>query len=192
MPTTPPTKEAFDKLLLCLSPDRERAGEEYELLRLKLLEYFRSRAYLSAEELADETLNRLARKIAEGEDIREMVRYCYGLARWIWVEHSRNPHTKEIAFDNLPVLPFSSPDHLVQKERLDCFRHCLGHLTTEEREMVIRYWDHEDQPHSEPRREQAEQMGLTPTALRIRISRIKNRLKACFANCMERGLKNLK
>src|SRR5262245_41567772 len=58
-------QETFDKLLIRLNPDRERAGEEYELLRLKLLTYFRSRAYLRAEDLADETLNRLAKKIAE-------------------------------------------------------------------------------------------------------------------------------
>src|SRR5215212_7380200 len=80
MATSPPTQEVFDKLLLCLAPDRERAGEEYELLRFKLLEYFRARACFCDEELADEVLNRLAQKVAAGEPIREIRKYCYGLA----------------------------------------------------------------------------------------------------------------
>jgi DNA-directed RNA polymerase specialized sigma24 family protein len=173
--------------LLCLHPDRERAGEEYELLRLKLLEYFRSRACLYAEELADEALNRLAKKVAEGEEVRDVLRYCYGLARWVWVEHARRPEVNRVSFDDLPVAPFVLQESLVRKEREACFQHCLGGLTEKERELVVEYWDHEDQSHRDARREMAERLQITLTALRIRVSRIKDKLQACFSDCLERG-----
>jgi DNA-directed RNA polymerase specialized sigma24 family protein len=192
MPTAPPTQEAFERLLLSINPDRERAGEEYELLRLKLIKYFNLRGCLGAEELADETLNRLAKKVAQGEEIRELIRYCYGLARWICVEYHRNPQSKPVPFENVPIMPVVIPDPLVEKERLKCLHHCLGELTVEEKDMIIKYCDDSDQPHQWARRDLVEQMNISPTALRIRVSRIKKKLKACYYDCLEHGLTNLK
>jgi DNA-directed RNA polymerase specialized sigma24 family protein len=189
MSTPPPTQEVFDKLLLCLDPDRERAGEEYEMLRLRLLTYFRSRACLCAEELADESLNRLAQKVAAGEPIREMTRYCYGLARLVWMEYLRDPITKNTSLDDLPALPTLMPDPLLQQERLDCFQHCLRRLTAEERQLIVSYWDHDQQSDSAARREMAARLGISPTALRIRVSRGKKKLKDCYYNCLETGRK---
>src|SRR5262245_9902469 len=187
MSTPPPTQEVFDKLLLCLAPDRERAGEEYELLRLRLLTYFRSRASLCAEELADEVLNRVAQKVAAGEPIREMTRYCYGLARWVWMEYLRDPKARHTSFDELPVLPTHMPDPLLLQERLDCFQHCLQRLTAEDRQLIVGYWDHDKQSDSAARRDMAARLGISPTALRIRVSRGKNKLKDCYYNCLETG-----
>lgn len=192
MATSPPTQESFEKLLMSLHPDRERAGEKYELLRLKLVEYFQSRACLYAEELADETLNRLTKKVAEGEEIRDALRYCYGLARWVWVEHSRRPEVKQMSFDELPVTPFVLQDSLVRKEREACFQYCLRQLPARERELVVEYWDHEDRSHRDARKEMAERLQITLTALRIRVSRIKDELQACFSDCLERGAAKLK
>jgi RNA polymerase sigma factor (sigma-70 family) len=189
MTTSSPTRENFEKLLVLLDPDRDRAGERYLLLRLKLIEYFRSRTCLSADELADETLNRLARKIGEGEEIRDVSRYSYGLARWVWMEYRRRPEVKNVTLDDLAVSPSVFQESLVQKERDRCFRHCLRELPAKEREIVIAYWDHEDQPHRDARREMAEKLGISLVALRIRVSRIKEKLQKCFSDCVERGLK---
>jgi DNA-directed RNA polymerase specialized sigma24 family protein len=192
MATPPPTQETFDKLLLCLNSDRERAGDEYELLRLKLLEYFRSRTCLGAEELADETLNRLAKKIAEGEEVRDILRYNYGLARWVWVEYVKRPGVNQVSFDDSLVGTSISPDSLLEKERQACFQYCLRELTDRERELIVGYWDHENQTHRDARREMAERLQISLTALRIRVSRIKSKLEACFSRCLEQGLPKLK
>lgn len=192
MATPSPTQETFEKLLTCLHTNRERAGEEYELLRLKLVEYFRSRACMYAEELADETLNRLAKKVAEGEEIRDTLRYCYGLARWVWVEHTRRPEVNNMSFDDLPAAPFVLQDSLVRKEREGCFQHCLRELPAKEMDLVVEYWDHENRSHRDARREMAERLQITMTALRIRVSRIKDKLQACFSDCLERGAAKLK
>jgi DNA-directed RNA polymerase specialized sigma24 family protein len=178
---------------LFLHPDRERAGEVFELLRLKLVEYFRSRDCLYAEELVDETLNRLAKKVAEGEEIRDALRYCYGLARWVWVEHSRRLEIiNRVSIDDLPVAPFVFQASLIRKEREACFQYCLRELPAKDRELVVEYWDHENQSHRDARREIANRLKITMTALRIRVSRIKDKLQACFSDCLESGAANLK
>ena len=192
MATSPPTQENFDKLLRCLNPDRESAGEEYEFLRLKLLEYFRLRACSNADEQADETLNRLAKKIAEGEEVRDVLRYCYGLARWVWIEYLKKPEANRQSLEDVTVMGFTPPDSLLWKEREACFQYCLRRLPAEEKELIVEYWDHDHQPHREARKKIAERRQLTLVALRIRVCRIRDKLKACFSNCLEKGAANLK
>jgi DNA-directed RNA polymerase specialized sigma24 family protein len=192
MPTPPPTQESFDKLLRCLHPDRERAGEQYELLRLKLLEYFRVRACSGAEEQTDETLNRLAKKVADGEEIRDILRYCYGLARWVWREYLKKPEANRESLETVTIPGITPPDPLLWKERKVCFQYCLQQLPAGEKELVVEYWDHEHQPHREARKAMAERRQLTLLALRIRVCRIRDKLKTCFSNCVEKGKPNLK
>jgi len=187
MTTPPPTPEAFEKLLLRLHPDRERAGEEYELLRLKLREFFRPRACLYAEELVDETINRLAKKIDEGEEIRDVLRFCYGLAHFVWMEFLKRPEARGMTLDNLPKEPFVLPGSMLQKQREACFYHCLRQLPAGESALIIEYWEHGDETNREARKKISLRMGITLTALRIRISRIKVKLETCFDNCLEKG-----
>src|SRR5688572_21938576 len=56
------TREAFDRMLAELHPDIERAGEQYEKIRQKLVKLFEWRGCPHAEECADETFNRVAKK----------------------------------------------------------------------------------------------------------------------------------
>ncbi len=58
------TPEAFAKLLAAFAPDsNEEAGAKYEAARARLVKLFQWRGIFDAEEAADETLNRVARKI---------------------------------------------------------------------------------------------------------------------------------
>jgi len=59
------TQEAFDNLLAWLDPDRERAGQKYEDIRFKLIRNFARRGCSIAEDLTDETINRVSRKALE-------------------------------------------------------------------------------------------------------------------------------
>lgn len=56
--------EEFEKLLLWLDRDRESAGRAYEQIRLRLIKIFYARKCSVAEELADETIDRVAKKAA--------------------------------------------------------------------------------------------------------------------------------
>ncbi len=192
MATPQPSQETFEKLLIVLSADRDRAGEEYELLRLKLLKYFRSRALLHAEELADETLNRLAKKIDEGEEIRDVLRYSHGLAHYVWMEHLKKPDARPVPYDELPLTPFTLSDPVIRKERDDCCQYCLQLLPEGDRELITEYWIHGNQKHRDARRELAERLRISLTALRIRVSRIKDKLENCFSDCLDKGVSKMK
>ena len=77
------TREAFDELLLWLSPDREEAGRQYEDIRRKLIRLFNCRGCDNPEELTDETINRVI-KIVESKAVEysgEPILLFYGVAR---------------------------------------------------------------------------------------------------------------
>ena len=82
------TPEGFDALLAQLNPDRERAGEIYETIRRKLVRLFEWRGCGSPEDLTDETINRVARRLAEGVELRSSDPYGYfcGVAHLVYKE----------------------------------------------------------------------------------------------------------
>ena len=89
------TPEAFTKLLAKLAADPETAGGEYEELRRRLIKFFEWRGAFFSEDLADETLNRLARKIDEGEEIEKNVfALSLGVARFVFLETLKRPDNR--------------------------------------------------------------------------------------------------
>ena len=59
------TQEAFDGLLAWLDPDRDRAAHKYETVRTRLIKIFSCRGCGVADDLADETINRVTAKLSE-------------------------------------------------------------------------------------------------------------------------------
>lgn len=53
--------ERFDNLLRLLDLDRDVAGDKYERLRRKLIKFFEWNACFPAEDLADETFDRVGK-----------------------------------------------------------------------------------------------------------------------------------
>src|SRR5438309_10230144 len=80
------TAEAFTKLLDCLNVDREQAGEKYEEMRRTLIRFFEWRGAPFPEEHTDETFNRVARRLDEGVEIKNVGGYCYEVARLVHLE----------------------------------------------------------------------------------------------------------
>jgi hypothetical protein len=74
------SKEALDGLLAALHADRTQAGVRYEQLRLKLVKFFTWERTTFPEERADEALNRLAKRMVEGESIGSVEAYLHGVA----------------------------------------------------------------------------------------------------------------
>ena len=62
------TKEVLDRLLHWLDHDPDRAGQMYEQIRSGLIKVFLRRGAVYPEELADETINRVARMVREIAD----------------------------------------------------------------------------------------------------------------------------
>src|SRR5262245_27830064 len=185
------TDESFDSLMRFLDPDRDHAGEKYELLRLKLTQFFRARACSAAEDRVDEVFDRLTRKIVEGEEIRNITGYCLGIARLVWLEALRAPHAHQVPFDELPVISVVEDD-TDRKLRLGCFNQCLGEIPEADVALLVAYCSSEHGSLSEVRRKMAEQLQIPLNALRIRVHRIKSKLIECFDECLAQGPRKLK
>src|SRR5437870_5362373 len=94
-------KKNFDGLLLWLDPDRDRAADRYEMLRLRLMMFFEGRGCApAAGELADRVLDLVARKLSKGAEIHVRPEgYCYGVARRVRLEYGRQPATVPILIE---------------------------------------------------------------------------------------------
>jgi DNA-directed RNA polymerase specialized sigma24 family protein len=190
-PTTPTkkewvlTKEAFDSFLARLDRDRDRAGEKYESVRLKLLKYFQWRGSDSSDAEADETLNRVARRIEEGENVYNLNGYIYGVARMVYAEgiklRSRKQELDEAS--DLEAMPVEEEDPEVA-ERRKCLDRCLGHLNAEDRETITEYYQFEKGNKIEHRKKLAARIGISPNALRIKAHRKRVNLEACVRECL--------
>ena len=187
------TREAFDLLLASLDADRELAAHKYELIRAKLLKYFECRGCPSPEDLADDTINRVARRLYEGRQIwtAEPASYFYGVARNVLREYWVSPEREFTTLESLPspVHPYTGAlrQQEVEREqsrvecRLDWLVACLSQLPAESRELILDYYQGERAERIRHRKQMAERLGIPQNALRIRVHRIRERLEHSFS-----------
>jgi DNA-directed RNA polymerase specialized sigma24 family protein len=175
------TQESFEALLDWLDPDREVAGQKYEIIRKVLLRIFVSKGFSDAEHLVDRTINVVTIRLP---DIRnhyqgEKVHYFRGVARNIIHDEERR---KEIATGDFPerveeIKPTS--------EMVECLRRCVNFLTQEKRELILDYHLYEGQAKIEIHREMAHELAISENALRSRAHHIRAKLEACVLQCMQ-------
>lgn len=192
------TRDAFDKLLASLDTDRERAAEKYEDLRRTLVTYFEFRDAPVPEDLADETLNRAARRLCEGQEVyaSNPASYFYGVARNVWREHLAGPGKNVLSFEELPAGragaedPFETSardqERAEREKRLTCLEQCLHTMAPDARELITSYYQGERDVKIRGRKALAERLGLPPNALRIRACRIRAKIEECVRGCLGR------
>jgi len=179
------TDDAFNKLLAHFSSDRDEAGVQYELARRKVIRFFEWRAISGAEQHADETMNRVARRIDEGQTIDKLMAYIFGVARVLLKEIDKEP--KPVALEDAPASLWEKPPEIVDPDvRVICFDHCLEELGVENRNLLLAYFEGQGRAKIENRRELADQLEIPLNALRIRVHRIKRTLEKCIAACLEK------
>jgi RNA polymerase sigma factor (sigma-70 family) len=175
------TQEAFDLLLAQLDGDREQAGMKYEALRRRLVKFFEWRGCRMAEDLADDAMNRIARKLEAGEQISSLSAYCLGIARNVFLESLRERRREEA------LEPSERPSATQFDEpRQECLERCLRELPPQESSLIIEYYQEEKGSRIQKRRELAAHLGIPLNALRIRAHRIRAQLQMCVENCMQR------
>lgn len=186
------TEESFNRLLTLLDPDnRERAGRMYAELREALEKLFEWRGASHPEELADETLNRVARKLDAGEPVREVHYYCLGVARLILLESFKKRAREEQLLGEFSRMQVETSNAAGEDSAVgECMARCLNRLMPENRDLVIRYYDGEGATLAADRRRLSERMGLPPGTLRMRVLRLRQELEECVARCIKSN-KNL-
>jgi DNA-directed RNA polymerase specialized sigma24 family protein len=191
------TAEAFDKLLVWLDDDRDVAGEKYEKIRLKLMKLFKWRNCTPEEDYTDVTIDRVARRVFEGAEMRVADPYLYfhGIAlnviREFWRKQQKRA-TEDI--DETSDLELSTVQSHAQKmeqelerdvaeKRYDCMRKCLLQLPEDTREFIIEY--HQGERKKDARKEMSERLKIHINALRIRAFRVREGLEKCVERCVK-------
>lgn len=181
------TQAAFERLLSAFDTNRATAGEKYLLLRKNLVRFFENRGFRTADEAADEVLNRLAKKLELGEKFENVNTYALGIARMITLELRRSPEQK--TSHKLPEISVSPFDREQEKEeeKLKCLESCLQELTTENRGIIVDYYRGEKRKKIENRRRLAKNLGIPPNALRNRAVRLRGKLESCIIDCLRQS-----
>lgn len=180
------TPEAFHKFLSCLDPNLEKAGEKYETIRQTLIKFFDWRGAHFPEDCADETLNRVTRKIDEGDTIQDVTTYCHGVARLVFLEKLKSPDRKRTDFEELPQAALTAPEAEEPDARQECFNHCLRALPQENQQLILHYYQDEKRNKINNRLSLAERLGIPLNALRSRAQRIRDKLEQCVRQCMQK------
>src|SRR5450432_774874 len=184
------SSETFAKLLASLDADRERAGEKYEDLRSTLTRFFEWRSAPSPEEHADEVFNRLAKRLAEGVEVRNIGGYCYEVARLIFLEAVKGLASKRAPLDSIEfeARVADNVDATTEKElRLACLDDCLRVLPSASAELILEYYRYEKRAQIDQRKALAERFGLRREALANRTQRLRDKLEQCVSGCLKKN-----
>jgi len=184
-------EETFRRLLAWLDQGVNTNGQSYLAIRERLLRYFDRKNCLNADELADETLNRVARRLdEEGGNIETEIpaKYCYIVARFVFMEYLRTNEKEIAALENIGRQANAmSPEDRDRKERmLECLDRCSARLEASQRELIFGYYSGEQRVKIENRRSLAQTLEISVNALSIRACRIRDRLENCVKECARR------
>ena len=187
------TATDFEQLLTRLDGDPTIAAEKYEILRLKLVKCLTWKGCpdSEADTLADITLDRVAAKIAQGEQILNINAYACEVLRFVWLEHLRK-HKEIITNDGEMPETAVEPDIEILNDpdvRLRCLRKCMTEVVPNDadRKLIIGYYDTDaGEKNKDARKNLAEKLGLTMTTLKVKACRLRDRLEDCINECVER------
>jgi DNA-directed RNA polymerase specialized sigma24 family protein len=176
------TPTGFSRLLSRLGQNTDEAAGQYERLRGTLEKFFDWHGAWPPEECADETLDRLTRRL-ESVDVADVWSYALGIARLVLLEWQRRPTTlstagrPELAERSAPVLQEEDEPLPV------CFERCLAALPDDSRTLVLEYYVAERREKIDNRRRLAQTFGVSESALRNRVQRVRDRLERCVHTC---------
>lgn len=182
--------EAFERLLVWLNPDPERAANEYVRFHQRLTKMFTARGCQRPDECADETFNRVALQVFAGKEIRtdNPLAYLEGVARYVLREQWTKPaqdDLEELSADKLAQNDLRKQDEVHEKERQQaCLDECLGKLSPESRLLVLEYYAEDKSLKSDTREQMAERLGIERGVLRNRIFKLRNKLRSCVVECL--------
>ena len=188
------TQFAFHRLLSWLDDGVESAGETYIEMRRRLVAYFDRRNRPFADDLADETFNRIGKTLEQSGriEVTPPARYCYVVARFVLLEdirRSRRYVPVDESRDLLPAgpRPFADTEDRasMKEQRLECLDRCLDTLKPDQRELAIEYYRDAKRERIERRRALADRLRITMNALGVRACRIRNTLESCVDACCQ-------
>jgi DNA-directed RNA polymerase specialized sigma24 family protein len=169
-------KASFEALLSALHADRDEAGESYERLRQRMVRFFKLHGVSFPDDLADQALDRLARKLNEGEAVRNRPGYLAGIARLILLEERSRARRERETLGRAQADQGPSSE---QETGWEAVEQCLQLLPAESRELIQQYYSAAGRVRSDGRGRMAKELGISLNALRNRALRIRRELQKC-------------
>jgi DNA-directed RNA polymerase specialized sigma24 family protein len=170
----------FDRLLRWFDSDPDRAGQLYESIRWRLIAVLASRGCYIPEELADDVIDRVARRVKDIEATYsgDKAIYFLGVMNNVHHEYLRRPP--------VPRLVSAGNDQVEVREQTHvCLDRCLAKLSPHAREIIQQYYAEDKQAKISLRKRIAARFGVTGSNLRLRALRIRTKLQTCIEQCME-------
>jgi len=177
------TQESFEKLLTWLDSNQEEAATKYESIRRRLIKYFVCNGCGDQDEgLADETFDRVTKKLERGQIPEPFTGnkalYFLAFAKNIHLEHLNRREVHELP--EVIIVPEKTEDED------DCLDKCALILPEEDRLLAIEYYRCEKTTKVMHHRKLAERLDLSSAGLRTRMHRIRERLRPCLEECLDR------
>ena len=174
------TESDFTRLLSWLDSDPERAGSIYEKIRWRLITVLASRGCKAAEELADETIDRVAHRIKDIEAtyVGDKSLYFLGVMNNVHHEYLKRPVLSQPS-------PIFQDENQVKERAHVCLDKCLDKLTARSRALIEQYYAGENRARIDLRRRIAQEFGITASVVRLRALRIRQKLQTCIEQCLE-------
>ena len=176
---------ALRSLLGRMGADADSAGAALAALRRRLHDFFDRRGVPDPALLADETLDRVARRIEAGEPVESVPAYCYGVAKRVLLEWHRE-HARETAAVRASAARGQVPPSS-SEARVACLERCLMELPPESRDLIVGYYQGEGSMHLDSRKGLAETFSVKSGALRTRAYRLRAQLQDCLRRCLAEG-----
>jgi DNA-directed RNA polymerase specialized sigma24 family protein len=172
-------QDEFDQLLGWLDPDREHAGQRYEKIRWRLIAILASRGCSQAEDLADETIDRVSRRVAhiQATYVGDPAIYFLGVMNNVHHEYLKRPV--------LPRLVEQHNDVEITERSHRCLEICLTKLAPHARQIIEQYYAEDKRAKINLRKRIAAMLGVSSSNLRLRALRIRAKLQECIQQCME-------
>jgi len=174
-------------------PDRDAVAEARCLdVRRKLVCFFAARGCSDAEDLAVETLLRVAGKCREVDchGFADRTGYFYGVARNVlhewWRHEVRDSRKRESLRAEIARLGLGGAQAWSRKEAVHrCLEQCLGELSHRARRLILDYYGEEGMAKVESHRRLAVDFGKSVNAVRIEVHRIRAVLRRCVVGCVQ-------
>jgi len=180
------TAEAFSRLLDALDRDRDRAADKYEELRRLLIKFFEWRGAPFPDEHADETFDRVSRKLDPSVPIANIGGYCYEVARLVCLEALKGRDSRSVSIDTMAMPAIAAPavEPTGPAARLACLESCLDVLPRESRGLILEYYRDDGRVRIDRRKALAARLGVPRETLANRAQRVRDRLERCVSECV--------
>ena len=123
------------------------------------------------------------------DDCRQaLAREPAGVARLVLLEILKGRQREQSALNEIGA---AGEDVYVEpesgEERLECLQKCLQTLSSDNRELILQYYQGEKGEKIQNRKKLIERLGIPVNTLRMRALRLRERLQVCVEDCVSRA-----